>query len=266
MSDEYEAKAMTVTTTARRFFLRYALMVFGLLAALPMLACGQPPNQFFIVQNQVEEAGCIINTAQSPYRSRGHMDVRLIRKDAITGYLAFPLVKNDLPPEEGSVAQQNRIALSSFVVDLETIGPPPARIADLMQNLEASNPEVLHFRQPTSGSVGPGGALTATSVTVITADLARRIRDTGDLKTVPYLQLGARIKVVGRRGTGVIESDPFLFPINVCDGCLVARVESCPFTTPPTNMGNACNIAQDGFVDCCTMGDSFICPPPVAAP
>jgi len=257
---------MTVTTAARRFVLRLAIMVFGPLAASPMLACGQPPNQFFIVQNQVEEAGCVITTAQSPYRSRGHMDVRLIQKNAIFGYLAFPLVKNDLPQESGSAAQQNRIALSSFVVDIEAIGPPPARIADLMANLEASSPELLHFRQPTSGSVSPGGGLTATSLTAIGADLARRIRETGELKSVPYLQLGARIKAVGRRGTGEIESDAFLFPIDVCDGCLVAQVAGCPFTTAPINMGNACNVAQDGFVDCCTMGDSLICPPPVAAP
>src|SRR6266404_1915026 len=118
---------MTVTTEARRFVLRLALMVFGPLAASSMLACGQPPNQFFIVQNQVEEPGCVITTATSPYRSRGAMDVRLIQKNAIFGYLAFPLVKNDLPQETGSAGQQNRIALSSFVIDIQTIGPPPAR-------------------------------------------------------------------------------------------------------------------------------------------
>ncbi|HXI55103.1 MAG TPA: hypothetical protein VNO55_03540, partial [Polyangia bacterium] len=78
-----------------------------------------------------------------------------------------------------------------------------------------------------------------------------------------YLQLAARIRVSGDR-SGTVDSDPFLFPIRVCDGCLIGRVETCPFTTPPTNTGNACNVAQDEVVDCCSTGDNLTCPASVA--
>lgn len=245
---------------------RARLVLWGALVAFPLGACSQPVNQFFILQNQVEKEGCVITTDESPYRAMGHLDVRLLHRDAIGAYLAMPLVQNDLPEDASSVAQQNRIDLRGFIVDVQTIGQPPGKVAELLDNLEFDNPTLLHFREPASGSIGPGGDRRATSVVVIGAALARMIQATGDLKSVPYVQLGARIRAVGNRATGEIESDPFLFPIRVCDGCLIARQESCPFTTAPSNLGNACNVAQDAYVDCCTMGDSLICPPPVAAP
>ena len=245
---------------------RAQLVLWGALVAFPLGACSQPVNQFFILQNQVEKEGCVITTDVSPYRAMGHLDVRVLRKDAIGAYLAMPLVQNDLPEDPGSVAQQNRIDLRGFIVDIQAIGPPPTKVAELLENLELVKPSLLHFREPASGSIGPAGDRRATSVVVIGAELARLIQATGDLKSVPYVQLGARIRAVGNRATGEIESDPFLFPIRVCDGCLIARTESCPFTSAPTNPGTACNVAQDAYVDCCTMGDSLICPPPVAAP
>jgi hypothetical protein len=250
---------MTENSRAQRCGLALGAAVFALLGG-----CGTPPNQFFIVQNQVEKEGCRIDTDRTVYRPVGQMDVRLVQPGASAGYVVFPLLQNDLPEEE-SGPQQNRIVLKSFIVDLEPITSLPPGLAALFEDIEANDPSLLHFREATSGSVGPGGDLIAGSVVAISAELARRIRDVGELKTISSAQLGARIRAVGSRGTGDIESDEFFYPIEICDGCLIARVDSCPFTSAP-NMGNACNVAQDGIVDCCTMGSTLLCPPPVATP
>ena len=242
--------------------LRCAISLLAL--GLPLLAagCDLPPHQFFIVQDQVPEAGCVINTNTTLYRGQGVMDVGLVSSTSTEGYSVFPLVKNDLPAPAAGESALNRIDLKGFDVDIVPIGTQPANTDTLLKSLDGT--DTMHFRLPWSGVIDPGGGLKSARVAVITAELARRIRDTGDLRAKgSFLQLGARIRVSGDR-SGAVESDAFLFPIRVCDGCLIGHVESCPLSAAPANAGNACNIAQDDVVDCCTTGDTLTCPASVA--
>ncbi|MEA2698326.1 MAG: hypothetical protein QOI66_2597 [Myxococcales bacterium] len=230
--------------------------------SLALAGCDLPPHQFFIVQDQVPGAGCVITTDTTAYRGQGVLDVRLVSSSADAGYVVFPLVKNDLPAPMAGETAQNRIEVKGFDVDIVPLGPQPANTDALLQSLDGG--DLMHFRLPWSGVIEPGGGLRSAQVSVISAPLARRLRDTGDLRQKgSFLQLGARIRVSGDR-SGSVDSDPFLFPIRVCDGCLIGRVESCPFAAAPTNAGNACNVAQDDVVDCCTTGDTLTCPPPVS--
>jgi hypothetical protein len=230
----------------------------GLGLAFLIAGCDLPPHQFFIVQNQVPEDGCVISTDGAIYRGEGVLDVRLIPDQATDGYVFFPLVKNDLPAPSAGESTLNRIELKGFDVDIMAIGPLPANTDALLKSLDDGT--LMHFRLPWSGVIDPGGGLKSAHVSVIGAELARRIRDTGDLRQkASYLQLGARVRIAGDR-SGAVMSDPFVFPIRVCDGCLVGNVESCPFAAAPTNAGNACNVAQDDVVDCCTTGNKLTCP------
>jgi hypothetical protein len=239
-----------------------SIPLFSLATTLILGGCDLPPHQFFIVQDQVPASGCLITTDATAYRGQGVMDVRLVSNGADTGYAVFPLVKNDLPPPGAGETAVNRIELKGFDVEVVPIGPQPASTDALLKSLEGG--DLVHFRQPWSGVLDPGGGLKAASVSVISAELARRLRDAGDLRQKgSYLQLAARIRVSGDR-SGTVDSDPFLFPIRVCDGCLIGRVETCPFTAPPANTGNACNVAQDDAVDCCSTGDTLTCPALVA--
>jgi len=230
--------------------------------------CGAPSGQFLIVQNQVPEGGCVIpSTLGAVYRGTGDLDVRLVQDGAKRGYAVFPLLQNNLPaPSAGQVGDPNRIALSGFDVDisLPSDAPQEGPIWELFQSLELNEPGLLHYGVPTSGSVASGGGNTASSVDGLPAELARRIRATGVLEAKTFIYVNTTIRARGDTNTGGVTSDPFKYPIRVCDGCLIAQVDVCPFTSSPTNLGNECNVAQDQSVDCCVAGSGLVCPPTVA--
>lgn len=231
-------------------------------ATLALLGCDLPPHQFFIVQDQVPEAGCVVNTTSTKYRGEGVLDVHLVASTATDGYLVFPLVRNDLPAPAAGETSQNSIELRGFDVDIVPIGSLPSATDALLTSLQSDT--LMHFRLPWSGVLEPGGGVRAAHVAAVSGELARRIRDTGDLRAAgTFIQIGARIRVAGDR-SGSVESDPFLFPIRVCDGCLIGRVDNCPLATAPANVGNVCNLAQDDVVDCCISGSTLTCPATVA--
>ena len=57
---------------------------------------------------------------------------------------------------------------------------------------------------------------------------------------------------------------PLDYPVAVCDGCLIARTQPCPFTEPPLYTGNPCNIAQD-VPSTAAPRTSSVCPPVVSS-
>jgi hypothetical protein len=240
-------------------------------AALLLIQCGTTPGQFVIIQNQVPTAGCVIPADKGAiYRGTGEMDVRLVRDQAEVGYIIFPLLQNNLPaPAGGQTIDSNRIALSSFKVDVRLPADAPADdITNLFNNqLMTSAPDgsggpdpLIHFSVPTSGSVASGGGNTASGVVAVPAQLARRIRDTRVLETTPYVYLMASIRAHGGTLNGGLDSDAFDYPIRVCDGCLIASRDICPVAQKPANPGNDCNVAQDALVDCCLAGSGLVCP------
>jgi hypothetical protein len=202
--------------------------------------------------------------------SDGTLDVRLVTDFAQEGYVLFPLMQNNYPGPTGNDAgDPNRIALSSYRVDVTLPEDPPAgAIADLFAALETSGADgapdpMIQYTVPTSGSVASGGGNTAGGVNVFPGALARAIRKTGQLQTMPYMWMYATVRAQGNNLASSVESDPFRYPIKVCDGCLINSREVCPVSHPVLK-GNECNISQDGFVDCCTSGTGLVCPSTVA--
>ena len=109
------------------------------LAALTMLGCGQPPDQFIIVQDQVPLAGCLIpTTIGSVYQSEGFMDARLVLPGATVGYEIFPVVKNNLPGEGTGAGDPNRIALSAFEVDVAAADDAPDGVKAMFTAMQTS--------------------------------------------------------------------------------------------------------------------------------
>jgi len=250
---------------------RAALAVF-VLVACGFAACGRIPGQFEIVQNQQPSGGCAIDTSETLYRGDGTLDLQLVQAGGRSAYLMFPLVRNNLPASSGDGPDANQIQMHSFAVDIgpSEFGALPPNVAMLFDSLtkaqrDSADYALLHYSVPWSATLGSGGGSAATLVGAFPIDLARRVAATGDVGGArTSMIVNAHVRAFGSTDTQDLESDPFDFPIYVCSGCLVGNVLTCPYMSEPANTGNPCNVAQDNFVDCCSLNGALLCPPIVS--
>ena len=267
ISHEPRLRADDVTTHRIR---PHALSLIAL--ALSFAACGRVPGQFEIVQNQVPQPGCLIDTSQTLYRGDGTLDLALVQPGSLAAYIMFPLLKNNLPASTGG-PDTNQIEVNSFAVDIgeSKYGSLPAGVKALFQDLERAGPgsreyALLHYSAPWQLSLASGGGLAASHVAGFPIDLAARVAATGAVGiSRTSMLVNIRVRAFGKTNTQSLESDPLDYPVYVCNGCLVANVLPCPFPSAPPNEGNPCNVSQDNFVDCCSLNGELICPPIVSA-
>ena len=242
---------------------RAVVVTLSLLASLSagtLAACGRVPGQFEILQNQAPMSGCAVDTSRTIYRGEGHLDLSLVGAGASTAYLMFPLVINNLSPSAGSGPDGNEIDVKSFAVDIGTskqsyLPPKVQSLFDtLNQNPGSSDYALLHYSLPWAVTISSGGGLAATAVDAFPVELAQRVLATGDVNaSSTSMLINIRVRVFGSTNTQDMESDPFDYPVYVCDGCLVASNLSCPVMGTLPSPGNPCNIAQDDPVDCCSL-------------
>jgi hypothetical protein len=261
---EPRARAVDASSARTRF-----TATLPLLLAVLAAACGRVPGQFEIVQNQVPQPGCMVDTSEMLYRGDGTLDLALIQPGAASAYLAFPLIKNNLAGSSSGGPDTNAIDIHSFAVDISgsKYGALPANVQALFANLEQSGDSaLLHYSVPWSAHVASAGGVVATAVGAFPLGLAARIAATGDIGVSrTSLVVNARIRAFGSTATQDLESDPLDFPIYVCAGCLIANLAACPYPGTPSNTGNPCNVSQDNPVDCCSSNGSLTCPPSVSA-
>jgi hypothetical protein len=255
-----------------RFPAAPSILLLTVSLAAAAAACGRVPGQFEILQNQVPQPGCVIPAeAGNLYRGDGTLDLSLVQAGSTSAYYLFPLVKNNLPGSTGDGPDPNEIDIKSFAVDISPheVGSVPPGVRTLFDTLNASpgSPDygLIHYALPWAVTVASGGGLAATSVGAFPVGLASRILATGEVGTSPSSMLvNIRVRIFGDTNTQSIESDPFDYPVYVCNGCLVANLAPCPYPSPPRFTGNECNVAQDSFVDCCSLNGALVCPPLVS--
>jgi hypothetical protein len=239
------------------------LAAFALAAVIAAAAagCGGPTGQFFVVHNQVPETGCVIPASKdAPYQGDGVLDVRVPSAHSDTAYFLFPLLENDLPADDPGGVEPNRIALSGFEIDLTFVdGSPTAAAFFAGLAADPTTSALLHYQTPWSGSVDPAGGTTSTTAGVIPTETARRLRDGGVLADQSVARVTANVRAFGDTLSGRVTSDVFKFPIEICDGCLINSITTCP-APAPVLQGGICNPGQDSPVDCCTQGTTLICP------
>ena len=259
ISHEPRRRAVAVGSRRVRYHRLLPLMSLAALAA-----CGRVPGQFEIVNNQVPTGNCSVPVNDTVYQGQGTLDAKLVRSGAGSAYFVFPLLKNNLPGANGDV-DSNKIVLTSFAVDISVLTAPD-EVKNLVKMLgeDPSLSTLLHYQTPWSGSIASGGGELSAIVSAFPVELAGRMLGTQGLSITPSTFVNLRIRSFGHTTTRDIESDPFDYPVAICDGCLIANVQPCPFTANAPNPGNPCNVAQDYPVDCCTAGNDLICPPVVA--
>ncbi len=258
---EPRLRAFAVGSHRTRFHRLLSLFSF----ACGLAACGRVPGQFEIVNNQVPTANCSVPVNDNVYQGQGILDAKLVRSGAGSAYFVFPLLKNNLSGASGGGVDSNKIVLTSFAVDISLLTAPPeiTSLVDML-NADASLSALLHYQTPWSGSIASGGGELSAIVAALPVELAGRMLGTQGLSIQPSTFVNLRVRSFGHTTTRDIESDPFDYPVAVCDGCLIANVQPCPFLGTPLNTGNPCNVAQDYPVDCCTAGNELICPPVVS--
>jgi hypothetical protein len=242
------------------------LLALSIVGAGASAGCGRIPGQFEIFNNQIPIADCQIPTDQTVYRGEGRLDLSLVSAAATSAYYVFPLIKNNLDAPTSGI-DVNQISLTDFAVDITPIGSVMPQTQALFDALNADQNErwIIHTKSVWSGNVSSGGGLISAKVNGVPVELANRLRATQEVGLTPSLALNLRVRAFGHTRSKDIESDPFDFPVYVCDGCLVASIQPCPVSVAPANEGNACNVAQDTPIDCCLDGNNLVCPPPVVA-
>jgi hypothetical protein len=203
----------------------------------------------------------VIGQERGIYRGDGVLDLALVGSDSPSGYQLFPLLQNDLPGlSDQNAGQPNRLFVRAFRVRVEPGDGAPAKVTQLFEKLAGADQTrtLLEFQEGWAGTLEPAGGVLPARVTVIPGELARQLRATRVLDGATFVNLLVKVKAVGRRRDGELESQEFTFPIRACERCLVARLDPCPYA--PSRMGHGCNVAQDEPVDCCSTGNALFCP------
>jgi hypothetical protein len=226
---------------------RIRLSCAVVLAAAAMSGCTDAGGSLIIVQNQIPGEGCIIPPAPAEFRGRGIIDVQ-----ATAGYLFTPVVKSLLvanPQSARVVAIQGADVDVTFASSLFSDDEEAALRDD----------RLTRFSQAVSGSVDPNGTASF-GFLVLSTGLLDRIGD--KLADGELTQVTVEVVMFGEMDGSDVESNPFSYPIDVCDGCMKIDNGDCAnlsseFEPQP---GGECNLLQDVPVDCCTAGGAERCP------
>jgi hypothetical protein len=199
-------------------------------------------GSMLIVQNQVVEG----EACDVPASRMGSRNTGLIDTNAGDGYVFTPLVQSLI--EDTSEDSERVISMRGADVEISfTSGFDEADVSD---------DRLIRFSSAFSGSVFPG-AQSSFAFVVVQEDLLDEIAAAGG-----SAQLSVEVTVFGDLDGSDVESDPFVYPVEVCDGCLTIDRGPCAalgddFEPRDTN---PCNPAQDVAADCCTSdGGDLVC-------
>ena len=165
------------------------------------------------------------------------------------GYLLFPVLRNDLLTNAADgQGERNRLVLQRWEIELT--------LDDRFDLPSGISPNAFSFSFPIASTLMEPGEQLFTSVEVIRQELAVQL-------SVPagerYL-INAELRAIATHNGSERESSNFIFPIEVCTGCLVTELSECP-TDPGDGTGpvqptfttnNPCGIPQETPLICCT--------------
>lgn len=221
------------------------------------------------------DTGCSFDPASTTFLPRGTLYL-----NSTQPYLMAPLIESQITAVTGQESLRT-VALRGARVDLE-MGPISVDNAGQVTQLEFSESEnaalqtsgATKFRSLFSAPLTPNGGLTTGSFDAVSLPALAAIRDkVGGAMGAVHAQVIAKVVVYGDLGGDEVESGQFVFPITVCNDCVLnffdfdlnGVPDKCPVPSDTTvRPGNACNFYQDGVADCC-LNDAgkTVCPAPL---
>ena len=233
------------------------------LMPLALVACVDSGDEGIYVLNNtaVTEATCSLSG--SPDQAMlGH---GVINVDSPTAYVMTPLIQSRITPIEGvddiSKTVQLRGADVRLVLKAVTV-ERSGQFSTTNPNSDVGAPFSVLF----SGAISPGASVNA-FVDIIPPGTLRSIAamSGANLETDGLsAEVLAEVTIKGDLNGDSIESQPFLYPVTVCNDCVINFVGDCAAFMGTARTGNACNPFQDGVVDCCASNGSLVCPVPSA--
>lgn len=230
-----------------RLYLAAALAVT---TAAATSACTDAGASMLILQNQVPDEGCSIPPGpDADFRGRGRIDVQ-----AGDGYLFTPVVESLI--ELAMIGQSSGvIAIRGADVDVTF----PSGFFSGGEEDALRDDRLSRFSQAVSATLKPSGTVSFGFI-IIPRGLLSRIGD--KLGDGDEVQVTAEVVVFGDLGGSDVESVPFVYPVDVCNGCM--KIDRGDCAALPDNFealpGGECNALQDVPLDCCTSGGTEICP------
>lgn len=220
-------------------------------------ACTNGGEPLIILQNQVPGENCVISAADT---SQTFLPRGIIDTQSSVGYVFNPLVQNN------AIAVENQDNLRIVNVQgAEMMLTIQNGVLDENELLGAQAANLISFSKRFAGSIQPDGGTTAFSFTLIDKALLDLLASklTSDTQRI---EVQAEVTVFGSMGGGTVESIPFVYPVDVCNGCMQVSVGACADLSesfvPQT--GGECNPLQDVVTECCTAADNSLTCPAVA--
>ena len=227
--------------------------------ALTLAACADDSGGGLIIRQNLAPttAGCVFAPdLMAPYFARG--SISMLSQQP---YVFTPLIESRITALDGQESLRTvlvrgarvELRIESITVDNQSV---EVDVADFPEG-------TLKFTSLFSAPVAPNGGLSVGDFDLLTSGFIAAVRERYGAQGSVRVQVVAEARVFGDLGGDEIESDTFSYPVTVCNDCIVNNVGACP-SAAEVRTGNPCNPFQDGVVDCCTTGDSLICPAPAA--
>jgi hypothetical protein len=215
---------------------------------------------FTVLNNSAPSGACEFTGATTqPSLASGH-----ILTISPVGYQLSPLIQSKITAKIGQESQKT-ISILGGRIDLSfeaiTLSNSAGVTMDLLEQQSAKvDAGLLKFKQLRSASLPPGGSTNVNFEVIPWAVIPQVL---SGITLMPgdrfHALLVAKLVMYGEMNGEPLDSDPFTYPIEICNDCIANIVGPCPARA--NVMGNACNPYQDGSVDCCVdTANRLVCP------
>jgi len=232
-------------------------------AALGACVADNGDEGIFITKNVKPEAGCtFMSSPTSAFISHGQLSVF-----SPFGYQLHPQMKSRITAVAGQEDLRTVITRGARI-DLEIVDPALETAMGGAAALQAMG--ITKFEISFTAPISPNGGITDGAFEVITRrflDELVRASGANNLATPFQTEIIANVVVYGDLAGAEVTSNPFRYPVTICNDCVTNVIAACPLPEETViRTGDACNPYQDEPVDCCLQGDSVVCPAIVGAP
>jgi len=239
-------------------------LALGLTLSTALVGCTADDGTdggIFIRKNVLPGMGCV-TTAMADEVGIAHGHLNAI---GLTSYGFIAQMSSRITALAGEEIQRTIITRGANI----DITFPDSAVFSATELANLKTRGVTQFRSLFTAPVEPNGGITDAGFLLISGELSAELLNKA--AGAPFaVEAVATFTVDGNMAGQRVNSQPFSYPVTISSGGGINSLGKCPVKMI-TNTGNACNVFQDGVVDCCTDAtavtadnpNGFVCPAPV---